>query len=425
MHVFDVKIGKHKLELVSGLTWHPLVPDNLKKDLLPLAEDMEADLYVYRRSDKSMVGFAKTSDGAKLGQIPLALVVAQAMEREGDIQNALVALAIPGELDTYAYVLIREGFVLSDKEGAGTEEDIKTEFFSNLSVAGWDLLICPEHWKVARSAERSLESFFPENGKKFKIPQFWQLRPTKTPWVKNLTKVLAVALVVGGAYAGFKQWQKVEAQKQAAILAAQAAAAEEAARQAKLSAEPWPTLPRATVFASACESALNAVGIPAANWALNEFTCEGTNLTVKWERSSGRAWISHMKNVHPSAVISPDGAFATVTTALQLPKLEGKTGEQAPAMQARIEALRDMPNAYGMNITLTMPTAQAAPPNPGGAAPLVLPWTEIGVKVDSPFAAGTSARALDGPAFRITKITGTSRSGLLKYQLLGVQYAKN
>ncbi len=162
MRVFDLENGKRPLSVVAGLTWHPLVPDNFKRELKPLSIDLAADLYVYRKSNKSMVGFAKSEDGAKAGQVPIALVIAQCLDEESEPINALVAVEVPdsntnGE-PAYIYVLIRDGFVLADGDQVGNEDQIRTRFLSDLSVSGWDLLIAPEHWKVNKATSRDLMS---------------------------------------------------------------------------------------------------------------------------------------------------------------------------------------------------------------------------------------------------------------------------
>lgn len=429
MRVFDLENGKRPLSVVAGLTWHPLVPDNFKRELKPLSLDLAADLYVYRKSNKSMVGFAKSEDGAKAGQIPIALVIAQCLDEESEPTNALVAVEVPdsntnGE-PAYIYVLIRDGFVLADGDQVGNEDQIRTRFLSDLSVSGWDLLIAPEHWKVNKATSRDLMSFLPKKGSKIKIPTAWKLKPVSVSLKSAIITTVVIAGLAATGYVGLDLWKKTEAAKLQAQIAAQQAAAEESARQEKLSKEPWQDLPRASLFMSSCDSALRRVGVTAGNWSMGEFSCENGLLTIKWERAGGSALVSHLKAMYPNAVLSGDGASATVSSKVQVPSPTGKTGEVLQSVEVRTEALRDAKLRYG--IAVTFPNKAAVPPSPQPDMPpqaQQTPWTSFEVVAESKLSPHSTVEALDAPGFRITRVEGKLKGGLINYQLKGIQYAK-
>jgi hypothetical protein len=423
MLVFELENGKRPITAVGGLTWHPLVPDNFKRELRPISLDLGADLYVYRKSNKSMVGFAKSEDGAKAGYIPIALVIAQCLDEESEPLNALVAVEIPNSDHKYIYVLIRDGFVLADGDQVGDEDEIRSRFLSDLSVSGWDLLVAPDHWKVNRATSRDLVSFLPKKGEKVKVPAAWKLRPVTVSLKSAIIAAVAVIALGSTAYIGMDLWKQSEIAKKQALAAAQQAAAEESERQAKLTKEPWQDLQRAGPFMAACDSALR--GVTAGNWSMGEFQCDGVTLTVKWERAGGWAMVSHLKAMYPAAVLSEDGASALVSTKVQLAAPSGKTGEILQASSARKDALRDAKLRYG--ITVNIPAKGiAAPPNPADpvGAPSGVPWTSFEIAADSKLSSETTVEALDAPGFRLTRVEGKLKGGNINYQLKGIQYAK-
>ena len=430
MRVFELENGKRPITVVAGLTWHPLVPDNFKRELRPLSQDLGADLYVYRKSNKSMVGFAKSEDGAKAGQIPIALIISQSLEVESQPINALVAVEIPDSNfstePTFIYVLIRDGFVLADGDQVGNEDQIRSRFLSDLSVAGWDLLIAPDHWKVNHASSRDLMSFLPKKGSKVKIPTSWKLKPVTVSLKNAIAVTVVLAGLVATGYVAFDFWKKSEAAKLQAQIAAQQAAAEESARQEKLTKEPWQDLPRASAFMATCDAAMRRVGVTAGNWSMGEFACENGTFTIKWERAGGSALVSHLKALYPSAVLSADGASATVITKALSTKPIGKTGEVLPAYETRVDVFRDAKLRYGIAVNIPIKATPEQAPNPVGQPPQSpgTPWTSFEITAESKLSPQSTVEALDAPGFRITRVEGKLKSGLINYQLKGIQYAK-
>jgi len=234
---------------------------------------------------------------------------------------------------------------------------------------------------------------------------------------------VAVIALIAVPYYAYTYWSEFSAQRAATELAAQQARQEEAARNARLTAEPWPAIPRAGSFLFACQKSIENMGLVAGNWAVNEFTCEGNRFTIKWERANGEAWVSHLKSLHPSAMLTDDGAFAIATTQFNPPPLASQEGKIPPTL-ARIDQLRDLENAYGMAVRITNKAAGAPPELDAKGVPLPMPnWKSFSVDLETQLNPLDALAGIDAPGFRVTKVRGTFKDGLLKYQITGTQYA--
>jgi hypothetical protein len=258
---------------------------------------------------------------------------------------------------------------------------------------------------------------------KLAIPKTWRLQPTKPPVAKTILQGLAIFALLAVPYYGYQYWAEANAKQAAAQFAAQQAQREDAERHARLTAEPWPAIPRAGAFLFACQKSIEAIGLIAGNWGVNEFVCEANKFTIKWERSNGEAWVTHLKSLHPSAVLSDDGAFATATTQFNPPPLASAEGK-IPQSIERIDQLIDLENAYGMTVRLNLKPNAAAPEIGANGTPLPMPhWKSFQVELDTQLSPMTVLAAIDAPGFRVTKLRGSYKEGLLKYQLTGTQYA--
>ena len=432
MRVFELDSGKKPIEAVAGLTWHPLVPDNFKKDLKNLSAELNSDLYVYRRSNKSMVGLARSEDGAKVGQVPIALVIAQCLDEESEPTNALIAVELPGVMTgnepTFLYVMIRDGFVLADCDVVGTEEQIKTRYLADLSVAGWDLLIAPVPWGVKDANERTLASFIPTKGDNINIPKAWKLQSTSVSIKVPLMALLLIAGIGVAGYMGLQYWKRVEMETmQARALAAQAAE-EQARLQEQVQKDPWADIPRVKPFLTSCEEGLRQIGVTAGNWSLGGFTCEKGVLSVKWERAGASAMVAHLLALHPKAELDESGAVATVSTALREIPAPQAGNETLPLLNTRMAFLRDTKLRFGIDITTPKNQKSqdaAALALATGAEPTAAPrWTMVEVNADSKLSLASTAAILDAPGYRVTRLEGKMTNGLIHYQLKGIQYAK-
>lgn len=419
MHIFNLDLGKRaKYQFVAGLSWEPLVPDSFKKRLVPLAETLRADLYVYRRTDKAMVGFASQAGGAKPKMIPAALVVTEGLSSEGSPKNALVALEL--EEGVYSYIMIRDGFVLAGYDVIGDEQTIRDSFTADLGSADdWDVLICPGGWKVKNSEERDFESFLPIKGKSIKIPEAWQLRPIKPSRGKTILKIAIPLVAIYAGYNGFQYWQQGRAAAAAAQAAAEQIQMANVQRQARVSAEPWPAIPRAQTFVGACQTALAGLDVIVAGWTFNGFSCEGGGLSLSWARANGRSQIAILKETLPAATVATDGNSAFMIMPLTINSDPNASREELPNSTQRINQLRDSEGSLGLAIDV-----KATQVGPKVVEGIPLPWTDFQFALETRLAPEEVVKAIDAPGMRITKVSGGIQDGLFKYQLQGVQYAK-
>lgn len=419
MHIFSLDLGKRaKFQFVAGLSWEPLVPDSFKKSLVPRAEALRADLYVYRRSDKAMVGFASQAAGAKPKMIPAALVVAEGLSSENNLKNALVALEL--EEGVFNYIMIRDGFVLAGYDVIGDEQTIRESFTTDLGSADdWDTLICPAGWKVKNSEERDFESFLPTKGKAVKIPDSWQLKPIKPSRGKTILKVVLPAIALYLAYQGFEYWQERSKAEALARATAEQVQQANAQRQQRVSAEPWPAIPRAEAFVGACQAALSSVDVIVAGWSFGGFNCENGALHLTWARASGRSQITSLKEMLPSAVLATDGNSAFMVMPLTINLDPNAQREELPNSTQRIYQLRDLEGSLGLAVDV-----KAAQVGPKVVEGIPLPWTDFQFGLETRRAPEEVVKAIAAPGMRITKVAGGIQDGLFKYQLQGVQYAK-
>jgi hypothetical protein len=417
MKVVQLGSGKKSVEAIAGLIWQPLLPDNIRKELRPLAKELDKDLYVYWKSTHSVAGFASNSEGASVGQVPIALIIAKALEREGSAKSSLVAVSAPDDSGLYFYVSRKNGYILADGDHYGTEDEIKARMLSDFGFGGWELLVCPDHWRISGSEARSFDSFLPTKNDQIRIPSSWGLKPVKTAWQKSVARVLIAAVLL--TY-GYYEFQKDQVKKRIAEQAAIVAAQEEQTRIQNLRREPWPEIPKAMHFARACEKAIARTGLIAANWNLSSITCEEGFLVVKWERSGVSTYAAHLKAIKPRAVLDQTGIFATVTEPLEIGKTEIKPeSEVLPSSDSRVEVLSDLVNRYGMEVSMKFKPVTTI--TSGG---LPDTWREISVIASSTLGLTISAALIDAPAFRLNKVTGAMKSGSIKYQFTGIQYAK-
>lgn len=419
MHIFTLDLGKRaKYQFVAGLSWEPLVPDSFKKRLVPLAETLRADLYVYRRSDKAMVGFASQAAGAKPNMIPAALVVTEGLSRESSPKNALVALEL--EEGVFSYIMIRDGFVLAGYDIIGDEQAIRDSFTTDLGSADdWDALICPATWKVKNSAERDFESFLPTKGKSVKIPDYWRLRPIKPSRGKTILKIAIPAIAVYAAYTGFTYWQAARQADAVARAAAEQIQMANAARHMRVSAEPWPSIPGPEQFIAACQAGLSSIDVIVAGWNFGGFNCEGGGLHMTWSRANGRSQISALKAKLPAAVLATDGNSAVMVVPLTISPNPSGEREELPNSTQRIYQLRDYEGRMGIAVDV-----KGVQPGPKVVEGVPLPWTDFQFALESKLDPDEIVRAIAAPGMRVTKLSGGIQDGLFKYQLQGVQYAK-
>lgn len=433
MKIIALESSRKRLQAVAGLVWHPLQESGSarNKEIIAYAKSGEADLKVVRGDEAPHVGLAQKAEGGKVGQISAAAVIADSLAAE-ERRSVLVAIRLPEDPDSVLYVAVRDSVILADGDFVGSEEEVNQRLTEARAYGGWDLVICPDEWGFGDTEARDLASFFTPD--LLKKPKQWQLQEVQVDVVKlAVVAGVAAAIVLGGGF-GWSTWQKHKAQQAAAEEAQRQQAELDAAernRQATANAlppQPWPGLPRPSVFAKACFDALARVGITAGNWKLDGAACENGRLSVRWVKGSETAWVSHLKAVRPNAVIAPDGLSATVSVPVQVPPA-GDTGERLQDPVALRLRYFDLASRYGMTIKVEPPKEAAPPPMlPGQKAPPAPPpppWAETEVQAVATFNPVEAATLLDSPGLRFNKLVFTvAKGGLPQYQFTGVQYVR-
>lgn len=421
-YVFTLQNGKRQTKFVAGLKWFPLVPDNFKKDLLPLAADMAADTYVYRKSNKSVVGLGKTEDGVGKEMAALGLFVSRHLEEISADIYALAAIGLPGDDDRYAFFIIRDGFIMPDGDKVGSREEIEALFTEAMSSGDWERQYCPADWDISNTEELSLESVLSADKKgRFKTPDAWLTKPVKPSLAAKAIKAVALLALVAVPLQGYQFYRADQVKKQLASAAAAKAAMAEQAHLERMSAEPWKNMVSPNDFAKACSEAIRSVGLVVGSWEVHEFACAGDTYTIKWERSAGETWVKQMRAVHPGATISRDGAIATLVTKLKLPQNNAPVVEKLQPFEDQLDRLRDLPNEHPVSLTLRFPPAGPTVP---GSIVEAMPWSEVKVGAATELAPETAASILAAPGYRINSITGSFKAGVIKYEIEGVQYGK-
>lgn len=428
IRVIEVAGAKKPVEFIAGLVWNPVDVKGFRSQLKSKAAEADADLYVYRKSGKPMVGFTNTSLGANPGQLALGLVICEELiKKRGSLNNALLAFQWPDEDDHCYYLMVRDGFILADGDRFDREEHIRAAFLSDLSAGGWDLLVCPEHWEIPQAQSQTLKSFLSNPPNKGRWPDEWGLKLVQRPLFTEFLKVILVIGLLAAPVYGYLAWNKEKIRKEAALLQAQQAAAAEAERVRQLMIEPWPAMPSVTDFADACDRALHANGVTAANWSLQEFVCKDGAITLKWDAAIPYALSAQIQAFHPQAQISLDGASATVSYPLAMNQGSGAP-EPLQSSTVNIHRFNDAKRIYGLQINMLLDKNGKGLPLGGPGAPpppVPLPWGQFAVDIMGDLLPRLMAAALEGPGFRLQTIQGSFDNGSFKYQLTGLQYVKN
>ncbi len=428
MRTINYTAGKKRVELVCGLIWHPLQQSKSARpaEIQTFAKANGDDLKVVREGDSPHVGLAKKIEGAKAGQISLAALIADAMAEEKKT-SCLIAIALPEDANSFVFVAIRDGVILADSDFIGTRDEIKVRLTSDMSYGGWDSVICPDEWAVINATERSLDSFFtPDTIKEIRR---WKLTEASIAWRKAAV-LLGIVVIIGVASVyGWKQWQHKK------YLAAEALRIQQEEVEMGLKsattepAKPWPLLPTALDFATACDRAYQRINTTAGNWQLDRVACENQSLNLRWVKSTNGAWPSHLAAARPDITIAPDGLTATLSFPLQVEPANDFTLPLPSGANMQLSYL-DAAARMGVALVIQPAKAPAPPPQlPGQQAPpqqaSLASWVEFTISVESAIGPVEVVRALDHPGFRLTSIEYVTKSGVPNYKLLGVQYASN
>lgn len=433
MKIIHLEANRKRHEVVAGLVWHPLqgTGSARAKEILAYARSGAADLKVVRGDEAPHVGLAQRANGAKVGQISAAAVVADALAGEG-YRSVLVALRLPQEPDKFFYIAVRDGVILADGDTVGTEEEINQRLTGDKAYGGWELVVCPQEWGFSDAHSRDLQSIFTPDV--LTKPKAWQLQEVQVNVARLAIIGTLVVTVSLGSIFGWTTYQKrrvfAAAMADAQRLQAEQDVAERSRREDAnaLPPKPWPAMARPAAFAQACFDAFGRVGVTAGNWTLDGAACENGQLSVRWVKGGEAAWVSHLKAIRPNAVVSADGLSATVSMSVPLPP-SGDTGEPLQdAMGLRLRYF-DLASRYGMSIKVDPPQAAPAPKVLPGqkepSAPTPPPWTETAVQATAAFNPVEAASLLESPGLRFTKLVFSyTRDGLPQYHFTGVQYVR-
>lgn len=426
MRIIEVQVGKKTVEVVAGLEWHPLIESGSarNKEVLNYAKQTEADLKILRGKESVQVGLAKSTDGAKAGQVCLAAMVADALAAAGQGPNALVALQIPGDVGKYLHLVINQGMILTDGDVVDSRDKIRSSLTESFSFGGWDTVVCPGEWGISDSLDHDFDVYV--NAKTLAKHKPWRLKPLQLTLGKFLAPLMAVVLIAGVGIFGYKYWQEkksIEAfQKQ---LAADQALINNKPAPSQPE-KPWPLMPTPSSFVDACQTALNAVGLDAGNWQLNKINCSGGSLSVVWVKASESAWISHLVALRPSAVVSPDGLNGSVTVPAPAKSSEPVVETLIPQTAARLR-LYDLASRYRSSVSVVQVVAPAPTLLPGqmpaaaGPAPA---WNELSFTFITDLPAAQVASFLSSPGLRLKQLDVSLKAGTFQYTYLGVQYVQ-
>jgi hypothetical protein len=406
---------------VSGLFWLPL-PGTLrdyKKETENLARETNCDLAVWRTSSALQVGLGSTEKGLTPGLLSAAAVISKSLEIEPgakEYKDFLCATEVPG--GAWLYVAQREGVIMPDGDFLGTEDEVRSRMLSDYSVSQWNVIIAPAHWGMKDSKERRFEEFLPQKAGKTDYKRWWGLAPVKRDVIKTMTPIIIIAVALLAGLIGYQKWQANKAAEELARLAAE----QQGTVAGKPVVHPWKQIPRAKQFVGECMGALTRVKtLWPGNWLPRDVTCSGAQFVVVWLRQP-HGWIDHLLAVEPKAVISVDGGMASLSIPLTL---DIGDDEATPQENARIVQMLSAGQRYGFKITISAPPAPPALPGDKDKAPALITWKELAWKVEETSMSSLSVAAiLDGPGFRVGRIRGALKGGVITWVMEGTQYVQ-
>lgn len=429
MRITSILAGKKKLDLISGLIWHPLrnTGSARTKEIRTFAKESSFDFQVLRGTDPAHIGFAKKSDGAKAGQISSAAVIAQSLAVVNGKRNFLFAVALPDDPLQYMFVSAHQGVILVDGDIVGSAEDIRMRLTQDATYGGWGAIICPSSWGVPKSIEKSFSYFF--NEKSLKTGEKWAIKETKFDSKKVLLPAVVLLILVGAGLYGTNLWKVNQAFKleEMRLLKEKMLKSQEAPPVQAV--KPWPAMLKPAPFVAACAEAYAHVGVTAGNWRLKSIDCTTGGLSITWSKPNEMAWVSHLKQIRPEAKISEDGLTASINEPLRF-KADADELEELPAADGINLPYFDTASRYAMSITLSPPLAPPAPVTlPGqesSKAPVVVPpfWVEIPVRIETLIDPVKAIGLVSQTGLRIQKISYAITTGPMQYTLTGVQYAR-
>lgn len=407
---------------VSGLFWQPLsgMSSDRHKETKRLAEELNFDLAVWRTTAAHQVGLGSTAKGMKPGYLSAAAVISKTLEMEFGARDFLCATEIPGGL--WLYVSQREGVILPDGDFIGGEDEVRSRLLEDMSVGVWRLIFAPEHWGIGGAEEeRSFAEFLPKKAGKRAYMRWWGLRPVsrfrsiRVNSTKSIAFLLLLMMVIGGAFYAYKSHKDKEMA--------------EAIRIANLSAtqpvvkpeHPWKKAPRALKYLESCRAALKEVIIWPGNWSPQSATCSNDTLTLLWKKQE-HGWIEHLLRIEPKAVISMDGATASVS----VPLILGKGEDEALVKETvRTIGMHSAAQRYRFSFTVEPAARPSVLPGQEQGTPTSQDWRETKWSATgSLLPPEVVLGALNGDGFRVNTIQVVFAPGSFVWNMEGAQYVQ-
>lgn len=425
MRIIEIESGKKPLSLAAGLIWYPLetLGSAQSKEIDAFAKANNDDLKIIRQGSSPHVGLANKNDGAQPGQLSIAALIADVLAEAGH-RSCLTAIQHPTDRNLLLFLSVRDGVILADGDIVGTRDEIRVRLVGDVAYGGWDFVICPDEWGVLNGQERDLESFLtPDN---LKASKKWRISEVSIPWKKAILPIAIFLLIAIAASYGWSVWQKKK-QHEADLLRIQQ---EEAISGQKIAPaeppKPWPLMPYAAHFAQACTQAYRHADLSGGNWKLESVICENGALTIKWNKTTKTAWISHLLIIHPEALIAADTMSATVVIPITTPP-SNDFDAKLPISRGITSRYQDLASRYGLTITLNQPIAPTSiTPLPGQTAIMPIAsttsWQALQVNVDSSLDPLNVISVIDYPGLRLKRIDFEQKSGVQHYKLTGEQY---
>lgn len=398
---------------VSGLVWQTQPEDSTKDDLLQLAAELDSDLFVRRNEPPVQYGFVSSAIDKQIknGVCSIAAIISKTMDMEGFPGNVLAALRLPD--DRFIIYAQRSHAILPLNGDVIGAEDEMYEVFNDHLAMEWDSIIAPDTWGIAKSANRSIDSFFPLNSKgKIKHHNWWQLRyiDEQSKSIKKLLGVIFVMALGFAAVYSYKRYEQINIDKETQARLAQEAEikAKEGKRNAVVALpHPWATIARPDIFVETCLRELYKMPFSPAGWKMDSLSCSADSSNATYTRN--RTTVLDFVRSYPDAAITPDGEHATITLQHTLQCCD----PEEVVLPKREVSLRMISFAQTFSTQMPLEQPPVAPVSPDPEIPSPIPdWTEfkwsyqvIGNPIDT-------IKRMDMPGIRVEKISYIPQPGV-------------
>lgn len=420
--IFELERGR---TFVAGLFWQPLqgTTKERRKAAQGVAKEQSYDLVVWREGTFAQAGMGSSNEGLKAGMYSAAAIISKTVALETESDQFLVATEVPG--GKWLFVSQRDGFISPDGDFIGEEDEVRSKVLDEMSASDWAHVYAPEHWNIANAVERPFESFLPGTKSKKEYRKWWALTPIFiSPTRKFAPLVIAAGVILVLIY-GYKTYEHHELE--VAIAKARRMQQLAAEREAELARHkppphPWKSKPNPELFAERCIGALAKVkGLWAGGWDVSGVSCGGHVLTVSWRRAPG-GLVYALTALEPRVTFTPSGSRASLVVPLIVPNGPNLA---LPPRGARLLALDAAAEKIGIPLHVAV---EATHRNvlPGSRRPrITLPWKRYTWEVqDTTLTPSDVVAVLDGPAFRVSRILGTFKAGVIDWTLEGQQYVQ-